>query len=170
MSEITSVNNILVLIALGFAVFTDLKVKKVDNRFVVGIFIIGILAQIFVHGFSGIVLMASAFSTAVALGLPLYLMKVFGGGDFKLLLAVSTLLDWKAVIVVTLASLFWGAILGIFRVAFQGDIKSVFTNLLSVFLRNNAHIQKLHAMPFTVAILFGFLSHLTLSQVGWELL
>ena len=154
MIEVINVNNILVIAALGFAVFTDLKSKKVDNRFVVAVFVLGVIVQSVLHGFSGFILVGSSFATAIALGFPIYIMKVFGGGDFKLLLAISTFLDWKAIVVITLTSFFWGAILGVLRVALQGDLKSILTNLLSVFLRNKAHVQKLHTMPFTVAIFF----------------
>jgi prepilin peptidase CpaA len=174
MGEVFSLHNSIVLIVLAAAVVSDIKTKRVDNRFVLGAFAIGTLFQVMTAGSPGLWALGSSVLTAIVLGLPLYLMRIFAGGDFKLLVAISTLLDWKTMITVILSSLVWGAVLGLFQTIIQGNLKVVFNNLIAIFLnilsRKKPQLTQLHAMPFTVAILLGFLSHLTLSQVGWELL
>lgn len=170
MSGVFDLNNLIVLAALAGAVFTDLKSRRVDNRFVLGILAVGLLAQVFLNGLSGLLNSGASIMTAFAFGLPLYLLKVFGGGDFKLMIAISSLLDWKATIVVFLASFVWGAVLGLFRVIMSGGLKSVAHNMLGLALKNKPQQSQLHVMPYTVAIFFAFLSHLTLKQLGWEIL
>lgn len=170
MSEVFDLNNLIVLAALAGAVFTDLKSKRVDNRFVLGVLAVGVVAQLALHGVSGLLNMGASIMTAFAFGLPLYLLKVFGGGDFKLMIAISSLIDWKATIIVYLISFVWGAVLGLFRVILAGGLKSVFHNMLGLALKNKPQQSQLHVMPFTVAIFFAFLSHLTFKQLGWEIL
>jgi Flp pilus assembly protein protease CpaA len=168
MNEVWSPSNIIVLIALSLAVFSDIKTKKVDNRFNVGILLAGILFSLTQFGFNGLWQVLSSMTAAFAIGTPLYLLRVFGGGDFKLLLAVSSFLDWKQILTVIALSFIWGSILGLFKAAMSGQLKSVAHNILSIFLKNKAHQTKLHAVPYTVAIFFGFVSMLTLFQIGWE--
>jgi len=170
MAEVLNLNNLIVLIALAGAVFTDLKSRRVDNRFVLAILAIGILIQGFQLGFGAVGSVGASLLTAFAFGLPCYLLKIFGGGDFKLFIAISSLLDWKACLTIFIAAFVWGAILGLFRAVLAGGLKDIFANIYGLFLRVKPKEAQLHAIPYTVAILFAFLSHLSLLQMGVELI
>jgi prepilin peptidase CpaA len=170
LSEVLNLNNLIVLALLIAAVVSDLKFKKVENRWILLMLALSLIVQIAAHGTASFGLILSSFATAFVVALPLYLLKVFGGGDFKLLLAVSPLLHWKAIITVIALSFIWGALLGVFRVILAGEGLQLAANMAGIFSRRRPQAASLHSIPFTVAILFGFLSQLTLSQVGWELL
>lgn len=160
MKEVTA------FIFLAFSVFSDLKSKKIANNLLVGMILLGLLVQVGSAGLSGLWLSISSFLAAFAIGLPFYLMRMYGGGDFKLLMAVSVLLHWQIVLVMILTSFFWGAALGVFQSLLKGEFKVLVANIFSVVKRQNVSAQSLHMIPFSVAILFGFLTALTLNRLG----
>lgn len=168
MSEVWSLNHVAALLMLLAAVATDIKSRSVPNKLIVVFFCLSQMIVIGTAGFTGLWIAMSGLAAAFILGLPFYMMKVFAGGDFKLLLAISPLLSWQTIVIVILTSFVWGAILGIFQVVLKGQLKSFLHNMLAIFLRNKPSATALHAVPYTVAILFGFLSHLSLLQVGWR--
>lgn len=168
MPEVWSLNHIAALLMLLVAVATDLKSRSVPNKLILAMFGASFLIVISTSGPTGIWVAAAGFAAAFILGLPFYLMKVFAGGDFKLLLAIAPLLSWQTIAIVILTSFVWGAILGIFQVILKGQLKSFIQNMFAIFMRNKPAATSLHAVPYTVAILFGFLSHLSLLQVGWR--
>ena len=170
MSEVTSLNNLSVLLMIGIACFSDLKTKRVSNRMILFFFALSSGFIFLQMGTSGLWWILSSLAASFVIALPFYMMKIFAGGDFKLLLAISPLLNWRSALLMILASFVWGAILGLIRVALQGELKQVWLNLKSLYKRSSIQPQQLHLVPFTFAILFGFLSQLTLQKIGWELI
>ncbi len=170
MSEVLSLENLIVGALLLAAVVSDLKFKKVKNQTVLAMLLISVVSQLLLHGPSSSFVILSSIATAFIICLPLYLMKIFGGGDFKVLLAVSPLLVWKAVLIIVAASFVWGALLGLIRAIISGQAKNLFQNLIGIISKNNPQPSQLHMIPFTVAFFFGFLSYLSLSRAGLELL
>jgi Flp pilus assembly protein protease CpaA len=169
-SEVFNLENSIVGAMLLIAVILDLKSKKVRNPITISMLAISLLAQVSLHGLSALPIAFASFATAFVICLPLYLMKIFGGGDFKLLLAVSPLLYWKSILVIVAASFVWGALLGLFRALLDGQGKVLFQNMLGIVTRSKTQATQLHMIPFTVALFFGFISFITLSQAGMGLL
>lgn len=170
-SGLLNLENILVGLMLAGAVVSDLKIKKVRNTWILAMFFVSIAAMLFLQGLSSYGAVLSSIATAIILGLPLYLLKIFAGGDFKLLIAVSPLLSWKAMALIIISSFIWGAFLGLFRAILAGELKLLLFNTFAVFSSNKPKSQQLHMIPFTVAIFFGFLSYLTLTRLNtWEIL
>ena len=156
----TSLQAILALLLFGAGMVNDLRSKKVRNQIVIVGFVVGITYVIAVQGFSGLMMSALSFLTAAVAILPLYLMRVLGGGDVKLLLAASVLMDWKSVLITIFASMIWGSLLGIFQVILKGQGKAFAHNMLALAHRAKLKETSVHKMPFTVALLFGYLSSL----------
>lgn len=98
--------------------------------------------------------------TAAAAVFPLYLLRVFGGGDVKLLLAASVMMSWKEVLITLFASMIWGSLLGVLQVFLKGQGKAFAHNLLAMANRAKLQEASVHKMPFTVALLFGYLTNL----------
>lgn len=169
MSEVYNLNNLLVLALLIAAIVSDLRFRKVANRWIVAMLALSLATQLSFHGLSSLGVVLSSMATAFVVALPLYLLKMFGGGDFKLLLALSPLLAWKAIITIVAMSFIWGALLGVFRVVLSGEGRQFISNLQGLFQGVRPKSSSLHMIPFTVAFFFGFLTQLTLAQVGWEL-
>jgi Flp pilus assembly protein protease CpaA len=76
----------------------------------------------------------------------------------KLFLAVSVLLNWQQVVIALIGSLIWGSLLGIFQVVLKGEGQAFLQNLFAIFRRVKVPAQKTHQVPFTIALLFGFLT------------
>jgi prepilin peptidase CpaA len=91
---------------------------------------------------------------------PLFFFGVLGAGDLKLL-AVFCLLTSPLISLSVLAySLFWGLLIGLLKLMFAGQL---ITFAQSLILRNPQTSQQ--KIPFTVALLLGWLSYLSLGGV-----
>jgi len=100
--------------------------------------------------------LGSAILVFIALS-PFVFVRAFGAGDVKLMTAFCLMTDLRATAMVLLYSLFWGLLIGLFRIALAGELK-VFTQ--SFVLRNPQ--VKNHKVPYTFALLLGWFSLLTL--------
>lgn len=155
---------------LVFAVIQDLKTAKIKNPiFVMGLSI-GLILALIDAGWSGLLVSLISIMAAFAFGLPLYLMKMFTGGDFKLLMAVSAFLTWQKAIVTVGASLVWGALFGLFVILLKGRLKTAAANINLVLLtRKSLESDQATKIPFSVALAFGYASSFW-SEQFWSML
>lgn len=156
---------------LGAGVIDDLRSRKIHNKLIL---IIGGLSLVSVYALphdrdilhttlQTLIAPWLAFGLAFILTLPLFGLKVWGGGDAKLFLAVSPLLIWPEIPIFLLTSLAWGAVLGLIRILLSGRMMQMFANLSQLILhRQPVNEQHLTKVPFSVALFFGFLSVATL--------
>lgn len=166
MESILNIKNFVILAALSAAVYTDLRTRKVPNKLVLVFAIVSGLALIISDGRAGFSSSLAAIGTMLIFALPLYLMRAIGGGDFKLLFVFSILATWNGVITTVLASLVWGSVLGLAQSILAGQGKLLAQNMFAIVLRSKPSEQVLHKIPFTVAIFFGWLTHLSLISAG----
>ncbi len=166
MESILNIKNFVILAALGAAVYTDLRTRKVPNKLILIFATVSVLVLLVSDGRSGFVPSLAAIGTMLIFALPLYLMRAIGGGDFKLLFVFSILATWNGVITTLFASLVWGSILGLAQSIFAGQGKLLAQNMFAIVLRSKPSEQVLHKIPFTVAIFFGWLTHLSLISAG----
>jgi Flp pilus assembly protein protease CpaA len=152
-------------VGAGFTVWQDLQERKVKNHTIVVLFIVGFVTAFFAEGASGLLNASMSLAVAFLAGLPLYLPRVLGGGDFKLLMALSPFLIWNQVLILVLSSLIWGSILGLFMVILKGKLKSFLANLKMIFLKAKPSEESLHKIPYSVALVFGYLTAIGLK--GW---
>jgi len=155
----------LALLVLLAGVADDLRSRKVHNQIALLGFVFGLGCVVAVQGLSGFMVAGLSLLTAIAAVMPLYAMKAIGGGDVKLFLAVSVLLNWQQVLIALLGSLIWGSLLGIFQVILKGEGKVFLQNLFAIFKRTKLPEQKTHKVPFTIALLLGFLTSLVWTGV-----
>jgi prepilin peptidase CpaA len=147
--------------SLGFAVWSDLKSRKISNRTNLIIFAIGILASL-LHDPSNALELALSVLTATAIIMPVYILKILGGGDAKLFIALSTFLTPQGVLECFVASLIWGSILGLLIVINKSQLSGFVSNIKMLFYRQKPANETLHKIPFSVAIAFAYLTHLVL--------
>lgn len=88
---------------------------------------------------------------------PLVFMKALGAGDIKLMASFCLLTNIFTSGWVFIYSLFWGLLFGLIRMAMAGDLKVFFQS----FVLRNPQVKS-NKIPYTVAILFGWLSFLTI--------
>lgn len=158
------------LALLAASVIDDLRSRKVHNSLQTSIFVVALWTNFAFNGVAGLPQIGVSILAAFAFGLPLYMLKALGGGDFKLLVAISPLLSWPSVGWTLFYSLFWGALLGLVMVIVKREGASFFRNMTSLALTQPVKKENLHKLPFTVAILFGFLTQAELALRGVSLL
>ncbi len=152
----------LILIA---AVAEDLRTKKVRNSVVVGMIVVAFATALTIDGVTAIPWSVLAMLAAFLLGFPLFVLGVLGAGDVKVFMAVSVLLSWQGVLYVGAAALFWGAALGIVRSVISGDGKTLALNTWGLIrYQKKPEASQLHFVPFTVALMFAWLSYLAQVQ------
>jgi Flp pilus assembly protein protease CpaA len=148
---------ILLLIACGF----DLKTGKFPNwLFLVSA---GFCALLFLFLDDSYLVFANRFLNSFLILLflsPLVLLRALGGGDLKFLGVFGFATNLHITLNVLIASLFWGLLIGILRMALSGEL-ATFTQ--SFVLRNPQ--VKSQKIPYTFALLLGWLTFLSTGGV-----
>jgi Flp pilus assembly protein protease CpaA len=99
--------------------------------------------------------------------LPFYHLRIFGGGDFKLIVAMGTFTGIGYLLPTMGLILGWGGLFALVHALTSGRISHVASNMVSVLLvRKPLPEPLLHRIPFTLPIFFGWLSLLVLLNLG----
>ncbi len=146
-------------------VIDDLKNRKVHNSLIVAFAIIAIFLRTALTGWSSLPLAVLAVVATIALTLPFFMLGALGGGDIKLLAAAALLSNWQSMIYIFMYSVLWGAVLGLARAILQRRATEILFNLRFMILHRSQQGLQFQTMPFTVAILFGYLTSLRLEGV-----
>lgn len=147
-------------------VVDDLRSRKVHNWLVIALLVAAAAFQFFLQDWFGLTQGLLGAAAALAVGLPLVLMRLMGAGDMKLMVAFGMATSWNVTVTIMIWALFWGALLGIIRAAVGGDLKKLMVSTMNVARgRSRATDLSLHKIPYTVALMFGWLSYLTLSRL-----
>ncbi len=145
---------------LVIAVIDDLCFKKFHNWLFLTLTLTGIVHLLWFseltpwQGLGG-------FVVGGALMLPLVLMGATGAGDFKFMMCFGLIMGTMTTFEIFVYALFWGALIGVLQALFAGKFGQLISNLSIMFYKlKPTRPQKI---PYTVAILFGWLTHV---QVG----
>ena len=92
---------------------------------------------------------------------PLVFMGALGAGDIKLMAVFCLFTDLSTAGSTFIYSLFWGLLFGFAKMFIAGDLKT----FLQSFVLKNPQVKS-QKIPYTVAILFGWLSFLTLGGLA----
>ncbi|MDZ4662797.1 MAG: prepilin peptidase [Pseudomonadota bacterium] len=146
-------------------VIDDVMTRKVHNTLVIiGIAVGGIYAYFF-GGVDQLVLGLLAMVLVLGLYVPLFLFKILGGGDLKIMLAFAISTNWQTVLSVTISAMIWALLLGLVRAALDRKLFSIFKNVWQMIsTKNPISPEKLNRIPMTVALFFGWMSHLALNR------
>ncbi|MCB0356592.1 MAG: prepilin peptidase [Bdellovibrionales bacterium] len=146
-------------------IINDLKSRKVRNYLVLLLILTSLANAYYFGGWEA--LKWGGISLIVALGscLPLVLTRIMGAGDMKLLMAFSLSVAPMSTFLVLVYSFIWGAILGIFQAVLKGEGMNLINNTITIVTGGKQSLseEKLHKIPYTIALLFGWLTHLTLT-------
>jgi prepilin peptidase CpaA len=181
-----------ILSALGLSAWllvasiSDVRARRIPNWVVGGGMVCGLVLQVlapagsglFSFWWGGIGLGWSLLGmlTGLALFLPLYVLRILGAGDVKLLAMVGVWLGPQLLLGATLLTLLIGGVLAVAMMLASGSVRNVLSTvrlLLTTFMVG-AHAGKLTSMdlavpsgvrlPYALAIGLG-----TLAQIGWML-
>lgn len=148
---------------LLIGIVSDLKTRKVPNKLNLILYLTSLIYVFLYSDLNGVLTAIVSSLIVCALMFPMVAAKVIGAGDLKLMLPFAVCVQYGIVFWVLMYSLVWAAVLGLVRVIFQGQIKSLLSNMVSITTtKSNENIQ-LHTLPFTVALLFGWLTYLVIS-------
>lgn len=153
----------LILVA---GVINDLWRKKVFNWISLTLIVV---AGLYVAVFKGLAAFPVALlgaGLALALTLVFVMAKIMGGGDMKLFIAFGLATDMTAVFYTFIFSFIWGALLGVIKAFLDGQGLDLLKNTLQVAVLKKQTNTELHRIPYTVALLFGWFTHLTLQGVS----
>lgn len=153
-----------VLLQLVFAVYLDLLQGKFPNKYSLAFCVFNLVLIFVLKSFSGLGVGFLTFGVAILLLSPIYYAKILGGGDIKLILAVSPLLLLPEFVSFLLMSFFWAGIFGLIKNLFGGSLRALLVNSIFTIKRVTVAEDKI---PFTVGILLGWCSYKTFLSMGW---
>ncbi len=159
-SNVGLLQTALALTLLIAGVVDDLRSRKVHNQIIIVGLIVSLLFLVFAKGPSSLLIAGLSMATAFVIALPVYMLRVFGGGDYKLFIVLSLLMTWEQVLITLGASMIWGSLLGVFQIILKGQGKEFAHNLMALGQRVKISDEKTHKVPFTIALFFGYLSAL----------
>jgi prepilin peptidase CpaA len=150
---------------LVLAAIDDLRSQKVHNKLVIALLIFTFIALLVTGGPYSILPGLVSFSVALMFAIPLTLVRVIGGGDMKIFAVFGLATNISAVIGVAIFSILWGALLGLIRALFMGNFKELLLST-SQLLWVKGESRTEFKIPYTIALLVGWLTHLTLVRMG----
>jgi len=167
MAILGGTKTLLVAALLVAAIVTDLRTRRVPNRLLLAAFGFFLVIGVALDGVSGLWPMVAALTAGVVCAMPLYLIRAVGAGDVKLIFVISLLTPWDILMTSVVASLAWGALLGVSKALFSKQGLMLVSNLKGI-LQGRAPAQAtMVQIPFTVALFFGFLTATSLHSGGW---
>jgi prepilin peptidase CpaA len=164
----STASNILLIVAslvLIAGLVDDLRSKKYHNWLFLTSASIAVLASILAGGWAGLQSGLMGFGSAVAIMLPLVLMKTLGAGDLKLLAAFGLAANWNTVLFVAIAGIIWGGIFGLTKVIVSGRTMTLISNLKILTATRSSTGLELHKIPFSVGLLMGWLTFLAQARL-----
>ena len=147
-------------------VVDDLKTRKVHNRLVLILMGLALSSSLITWGPHGFVFALIGGLVAIAIGVPLTISGIIGAGDMKIIVAFGLSTSWTAVLWVYIYSLIWGALLGVFRALLRGEGRVLFAKTFSFATFQKGTPLPLQKIPYTVALLFGWLTLMSLTHLG----
>jgi prepilin peptidase CpaA len=161
------ISNVLLVGALGVAVTTDLRARRIPNLLTFPMLGVGFLLNALASGTDGFVLSGQGALLALAILLPLHIMRGLGAGDVKLMAAIGAL-KGPEFLLYTFA---WAAIFG-GALAMVGLVRSRRVGLAFSYLaffrffpRPDGTFISAGRLPYAPAIALGAL--LVLAGVRW---
>jgi prepilin peptidase CpaA len=151
---------LVVLIASGVAVYTDVSRRRIPNAIVVPLFAVGVALQA-QHGWLPVLQSLALFAVVIAAALPLYSLRVVGGGDVKFLAAACATLGWPSALYFLAYSLIAGGVIGLAVSFARGSLRSTITTVTTAALATAAGARAVPPpsaagmMPYALAIFAG---------------
>lgn len=146
------------------AVFTDTATRKIPNKLVATGVITGLLCQAFLPGSDGLIAALNGLGLGFVLFLPMYLLRVMGGGDVKLMAMVGAFTGSPDIVGVVLSTLLAGGILSLLFALRLRAVCQLFSNLRFIALAKASRemlaargsaISSVGTLPYALAIAIG---------------
>lgn len=153
----------LVLVAAAVAVYTDLKRGRIPNMLVLAMLVCGLAVQA-IHGWVQVAIALAIFAAVLIAGVPLFSMRIMGGGDVKFMAAAAATLGWPDAVTFLLYTLVAGGVLGVAYSIARGRLRSTLAGVGALAFpmlygaRPATSPLRSATMPYALAILAGALA------------
>jgi Flp pilus assembly protein protease CpaA len=150
-------------LVLFVAMITDLRDRKVYNRWVMISVVMVLANNYYFFGFEGLREGLYGMIMAGALTLPFVMGNVIGAGDAKILMAFGLGTTYSTAFSVIILSYVWAGILGLGLAVYNKKVLKVLSNAIRIIRSQKPELHELHQIPFCLAI---FLAWITLIYLG----
>ena len=162
--------HIISFLLLSVGVADDLRSRKIHNQLILILLFISFFSSLLFYGLNfsfWTALKVILFSGLLSLGIsiPLYLLKMIGGGDVKLYFAVSLMWDLGTTAQAFLYALPISLVFGLLRIVLKGQISQFFKNIYALIRLQKLKTENLETFPFSVALLLGWMSVVVLKTL-----
>lgn len=165
---------------LVIATAFDLKSRRIPNILILSGLILGLDVAGILGGATGLLHALAGSGLALLLTFPLYMLRIFGAGDVKLISVVGAFLGSGQILWALLTIFVAGGVLALTYAALRGGLiavlRHVFTSVRMQFGLVSAGMLPASAskpsatisLPYAVAILMGTLWHLVRNASGFS--
>ncbi len=153
-------------ITLVAGMVDDLRSRKVHNALVLVLLPIVAFSSLYFRGIDGTLVGVGSMLLALILTIPLFAVRVIGGGDVKLFAVFALALDPLSMFWTLIYSFFWGGLFGVTRAVLSRQLLALVRNTTKAASRQKIHTQEIHKIPYTFALLLGWLTQLTFMRVA----
>lgn len=154
---------------LAFAVYTDLRARSIYNKFIIISTVLALANVLYFFGWSGLQSGLLGMGLAFLIGFPLFMAKILGGGDVKLLALVGLMTAPAAILNIIVLSFVWASVIGIIYAVVNGSARKMVTNTVGILKGLPRETIDVHRLPFAVAIFMAWMSHLVMQNHGGRL-
>lgn len=158
------IKGLLIMTFLFLAVISDIRTRKIKNRIVLAFILVGLLANLFENGWTGILDSLWGITFPVMVLFPLFLLKMLGAGDIKCFSAIGAIMGAEFVTYSMIYSFIAGGVIALIIMALNKNALQRFgylisylkVSLLTLSLSEYDNLQKSKgAFRFTYAIFLG---------------
>lgn len=146
----------------------DIRSKKIHNWLVLSAIVLAAIVVLITTGRGGLQAGLLGAALALALTLPLFMARVLGGGDVKLMIAFGLASSMAAVFNVVLYSILWGALLGLIQAILSGQLMALLKNTARALTHKPTTMTNLHKIPYSVALVFAWFTQISLQYWGFH--
>ena len=147
------------VLAAGVAAATDIVSKRIPNWLTLGLLLVGVLLNFWLHGVEGAVGAVAGAALCIGLLLPFYAMGVVGAGDAKLLGGLGALVGPQALLSVSVYGALPGGVMSVIILLRNGRLSGALSDLL---VRRQLPARGGATAPYAVAIASGVVLSVTL--------
>lgn len=150
-------------VLIFFSIITDLKFKKIYNYITFPAIILGVVANCYLLGPSGLIFSGKGLLLGLIIFMPFFFVGYLGAGDVKLMGAIGAILGVKMAFYTATYAILAGGIIAFFVLLYQGHLprfsKQIYYWFLSIIFRKTFQgylsVESSLKTPFAVAIAIG---------------
>ncbi|MBM7557197.1 A24 family peptidase [Halanaerobacter jeridensis] len=162
--------DLMLALILLVPLYFDIKEGIIPNYFIIMLLVVGLIINIYLTGFSGLLTSISGFLLALFLFLIPFIVRGLGAGDVKLIAAIGAVKGPGFIFINSLVVAIVGGLISVLILLKENkleQITSLFNKLVYRIPLENLEQQKnVNSFPYGVAIVIGTWCSLLLSELN----